>query len=140
MRKTNSILITTRNQKKAKILSKLAEYRQLEKHLAEQLQALEMMKGNEGLKKEIEFETKLRKLLEQYGFSLKHIVNLLDPKAPARSSGTEKPAGTRKPSDLKVYKNPNTDEIIETKGGNHKALKPWKAEHCADVVEGWLKK
>ncbi|EGH01371.1 H-NS protein, partial [Pseudomonas amygdali pv. aesculi str. 0893_23] len=29
-------------------MSKLAEYRQLEKHLAEQLQALETMKGNEG--------------------------------------------------------------------------------------------
>lgn len=49
-------------------MSKLAEFRQLEKHLAEQLQALETMKGNEGLKKEIEFETKLRKLLEHYGF------------------------------------------------------------------------
>jgi len=121
-------------------MSKLAEYRQLEKHLAEQLQALETMKGNEGLKKEIEFETKLRKLLEQYGFSLKHIVNLLDPKTSARSPVTEKPAGTRKPRDLKVYKNPNTGEVIETKGGNHKALKAWKAEHGADVVEGWLKK
>ncbi|WP_426781182.1 histone-like nucleoid-structuring protein, MvaT/MvaU family [Pseudomonas syringae] len=121
-------------------MSKLAEYRQLEKHLAEQLQALETMKGNEGLKKEIEFETKLRKLLEQYGFSLKHIVNLLDPKAPARSTSAEKPAGTRKPRDLKVYKNPNTDEVIETKGGNHRALKKWKAEHGADVVEGWIQR
>ncbi|WP_122533048.1 histone-like nucleoid-structuring protein, MvaT/MvaU family [Pseudomonas viridiflava] len=120
-------------------MSKLAEYRQLEKHLAEQLQALETMKGNEGLKKEIEFETKLRKLLEQYGFSLKHIVNLLDSKATARSTSTEKAAGTRKPRDLKIYKNPNTGEVIETKGGNHKALKAWKAEHGADVVEGWLK-
>ncbi|MCF5737037.1 histone-like nucleoid-structuring protein, MvaT/MvaU family [Pseudomonas syringae] len=121
-------------------MSKLAEYRQLEKHLAEQLQALETMKGNEELKKEIEFETKLRKLLDQYGFSLKHIVNLLDPNTSARSTSLEKPAGTRKPRDLKVYKNPNTGEVIETKGGNHKALKAWKAEHGADVVEGWLKK
>ncbi|EPN30042.1 MULTISPECIES: histone-like nucleoid-structuring protein, MvaT/MvaU family [Pseudomonas] len=121
-------------------MSKLAEYRQLEKHLAEQLRALESMKGDEGLKKEIEFESKLRKLLDQYGFSLKHIVNLLDPKAPARSTIAEKPAGTRKPRDLKVYKNPNTGEVIETKGGNHRALKEWKAEHGADVVEGWLKK
>ncbi|WP_122425887.1 histone-like nucleoid-structuring protein, MvaT/MvaU family [Pseudomonas viridiflava] len=117
-----------------------AEYRQLEKHLAEQLQALETMKGNEGLKKEIEFETKLRKLLEQYGFSLKHIINLLGPQTPARGQSADKPAGTRKPRELKVYKNPNTGEVIETKGGNHKALKEWKAEHGADVVEGWLKK
>ncbi|KPX11536.1 histone-like nucleoid-structuring protein, MvaT/MvaU family [Pseudomonas syringae pv. coryli] len=121
-------------------MSKLAEYRQLEKHLAEQLQALENMKGDERLKKEIEFETKLRKLLEQYGFSLQHIIKLLDPPTPVRRSGSEKPAGTRKPRDLKVYKNPNTGEVIETKGGNHKALKAWKAEHGADAVEGWLKK
>lgn len=121
-------------------MSKLAEYRQLEKHLAEQLQALEIMKGNEGLKKEIEFETKLRKLLDQYGFSLKHIVNLLEPLTSARSTSNEKATATRKPRDLKVYKNPTTGEVIETKGGNHKALKAWKAEHGADAVEAWLKK
>ncbi|MCK9738174.1 MULTISPECIES: histone-like nucleoid-structuring protein, MvaT/MvaU family [Pseudomonas syringae group] len=120
-------------------MSKLAEYRQLEKHLAEQLQALETMKGNEGLKKEIEFETKLRKLLEHHGFSLKHIINLLDPQTSARGQISDKPAGTRKPRVLKVYKNPNTGEVIETKGGNHRALKAWKAEYGAGAVEGWLK-
>ena len=31
-------------------MSKLAEFRQLEKHLAEQLQALEALKGDAGLK------------------------------------------------------------------------------------------
>lgn len=121
-------------------MSKLAEYRQLEKHLAEQLQALEALKGDDGLKKEIEFETKLRKLLEHYGFSLKHIVNILEPHPPARRQAVASAVSTRKPRELKVYKNPNTGELIETKGGNHKALKAWKAEHGADVVEGWLKK
>ncbi|MBI6709773.1 DNA binding protein [Pseudomonas syringae] len=121
-------------------MSKLAEFRQLEKHLAEQLQALEAMKGDQGLKKEIEFETKLRKLLEHYGFSLKHIINLLDPQSSSRGQAVEKPAGKRKPRELKVYKNPKTGEVIETKGGNHKILKEWKAEHGSDVVEGWLKK
>lgn len=121
-------------------MSKLAEYRQLEKHLAEQLQALETMKGDDGLKKEIEFETKLRKLLEHYGFSLKHIINLLEPQTTARRKSAAPAASTRKPRVLKVYKNPNTGEVIETKGGNHRALKEWKAEYGADVVEGWLKK
>jgi hypothetical protein len=37
-------------------MSKLAEFRQLEKHLAEQLQALEALKGDAGLKKEIELQ------------------------------------------------------------------------------------
>ncbi|HWH87143.1 MAG TPA: histone-like nucleoid-structuring protein, MvaT/MvaU family [Pseudomonas sp.] len=121
-------------------MSKLAEYRQLEKHLAEQLQALEALKSDDGLKKEIEFETKLRKLLGQYGFSLKHIVNILEPQTTAKRQGAAPAARTRKPRELKVYKNPNTGEMIETKGGNHKALKNWKAKHGTDVVEGWLKK
>ncbi|TVT85217.1 histone-like nucleoid-structuring protein, MvaT/MvaU family [Pseudomonas sp. H3(2019)] len=121
-------------------MSKLAEYRQLEKHLAEQLQALEAMKGNDGLKKEIEFETKLRKLLEHYGFSLKHIINILEPQTTTRRPNGAPAVTTRKPRELKVYKNPNTGEVIETKGGNHKALKEWKAKHGANVVEGWRKK
>ncbi|QAX83241.1 transcriptional regulator [Pseudomonas sp. DTU12.3] len=120
-------------------MSKLAEYRQLEKHLAEQLQALEALKGNDGLKKEIEFETKLRKLLDQYGFSLKHIINLLEPHHTANRQAVASPKKTRKQRETKVYKNPTTGEVIETKGGNHRALKQWKAEFGADVVEGWLK-
>jgi hypothetical protein len=28
-------------------------------------------------------------------------------------------------------------EVIETKGGNHKTLKEWKAKWGGDVVEGW---
>lgn len=121
-------------------MSKLAEYRQLEKHLAEQLQALETMKSDGALKKEIEFETKLRALLNQYGFSLKHIVNILEPQTTGRRLAAATAISTRKPRQLKVYKNPNTGEVIETKGGNHKALKEWKSKHGAGVVEGWLKK
>lgn len=121
-------------------MSKLAEYRQLEKHLVEQLQALEALKGDDGLKKEIEFETKLRKLLEHYGFSLKHIINILEPQTTARRQAAAPATSTRKPRVLKVYKNPNTGEVIETKGGNHKVLKEWKTKHGADTVEGWQNK
>jgi len=120
-------------------MSKLAEYRQLEKHLAEQLQALESMKSDGALKKEIEFETKLRELLNQYGFSLKHIINLLDPQSTKRASTPVAAPGKRKPRELKVYKNPHTGEVVETKGGNHKTLKEWKAKHGADEVESWLR-
>lgn len=121
-------------------MSKLAEFRQLEKHLAEQLQALEVLKGNAGLKQEIEFETKLRALLAKYGFSLKDIVNLLDPQVGRRAPATETKAGSRKPRQVKVYKNPESGEIVETKGGNRKTLKEWKAKYGSDKVESWLTK
>jgi hypothetical protein len=124
-------------------MSKLAEFRQLEKHLAEQLQALEALKGDAGLKKEIEFETKLRDLLAKYGYSLKDVISLLDPKGGRRNAGaaTELPkGGARRAREVKIYEHPKTGERVETKGGNNKILKQWKAEHGAATVESWLKK
>lgn len=121
-------------------MSKLAEYRQLEKHLAEQLKALETLKGDAGLKQEIEFETKLRALLAKYGYSSKDIINLLDPQAARRAPAAQPQSGTRKARQLKVYKNPESGEVVETKGGNHKILKEWKAKYGSDKVESWLAK
>ena len=121
-------------------MSKLAEFRQLERHLAEQLQALETLKGDAGLKKEIEFETKLRTLLADYGYSLPNVINLLDPKSGRRAPAAESKTSIRKPRQVKIYKNPHTGEVVETKGGNHKTLKEWKAEHGSATVESWLTK
>jgi hypothetical protein len=45
-----------------------------------------------------------------------------------------------KPRQVKIYKNPHTGEVVETKGGNHKTLKEWKAEHGSATVESWLSK
>lgn len=122
-------------------MSRLAEFRQLEQKLAAQLAELEVMKGSSELKAEIEFETKLRALLEKYGFSLREIINILDPQAGRRAPAPAAPQkATRKARDVKVYKNPHNGEQIETKGGNHKLLKAWKAEYGAGEVESWLAK
>jgi hypothetical protein len=71
---------------------------------------------------------------------LKHIINLLDPQSTKRGPALAATPGTRKPRELKIYKNPHTGEVVETKGGNHKTLKEWKTKHGSDVVESWLKK
>ncbi|MGO3984237.1 histone-like nucleoid-structuring protein, MvaT/MvaU family [Pseudomonas sp. SAS7] len=122
-------------------MSRLAEFRQLEQKLAAQLAELEAMKGSSELQKEIEFETKLRDLLSKYGFSLRDIINLLDPQSGRRAAA---PAAVekapRRARQVKQYKNPHNGEIIETKGGNHKLLKEWKAQYGADEVEGWVAK
>lgn len=120
-------------------MSKLAQYRQLEQQLAAQMAELEALKNDNSLKKELEFETKLRALMAEYNVSLGGVINLLDPQAPPRA-----PAAIggvqRKERALKVYVNPESRERVETKGGNHKVLKAWKEEFGADVVEGWLQK
>lgn len=121
-------------------MSKLAEFRQLERHLAEQIAALEAMKGDKGLEQEIEFESKLRSLLGEYNKSLKDVVAILDPQAglKGRRAAAEPEKATRKPRELKTYKNPHSGETIQTKGGNHTVLKSWKAEYGSDTVESWL--
>jgi len=122
------------------LMSKLAEFRAAEKALADQLAYLESLKNDNSLKKEIEFEEKLKALMGEYGKSLRDIVAILDPSAVGAVSvrGGRASQSKRRERVVKVYKNPNTGEVVETKGGNHKVLKAWKAEHGNDVVESWL--
>ncbi|BFO07155.1 hypothetical protein ALQ08_200107 [Pseudomonas syringae pv. delphinii] len=120
-------------------MSKLAEFRAAEKALQEQLSALEALKNDSGLQREIEFENKLKSLMQEYDANLGKIIAILDPasslrKINARSEGDRQ---QRKPREVKVYKNPHTGETIETKGGNHRQLKEWKTQYGGDVVESW---
>ncbi|MDD0976907.1 histone-like nucleoid-structuring protein, MvaT/MvaU family [Pseudomonas fontis] len=121
-------------------MSRLAEFRQLEQKLAAQLAELEAMKGSSELQHEIEFEQKLRDLLAKYNYSLRDIINILDPQAGRASATPQVAKSARKARQVKTYKNPNNGEVIETKGGNHKLLKEWKAKYGAEEVEAWASK
>ncbi|EIK51155.1 H-NS family protein MvaT [Stutzerimonas stutzeri TS44] len=116
-------------------MSKLAEFKALEAQLAVQLKQLDEMKNDDGLKREIEFEEKLRKLMAEYGVGLKGVIALLDPQSATPAFAVR---GQRRERQTKVYKNPETGEVVETKGGNHKVLKIWKQKYGAEKVESWL--
>ncbi|AZE47229.1 transcriptional regulator MvaT, P16 subunit, putative [Pseudomonas chlororaphis] len=73
-----------------------------------------------------------QKDLGEYSYSLKDVIN---PQSGASRSTLESKAGSRKPSHMKVYKNPETGEVVQTKGGNHKTLKEWKAQYGSATVE-----
>lgn len=119
-------------------MSKLAEFKALEAQLAAQLKQLDELKNDTELKREIEFEEQLRQLMAEYGFSLKGIIALLDPQSRTSVTTPTAARGQRRPRQAKVYKNPETGEAVETKGGNHKVLKAWKEQYGAETVEGWL--
>jgi hypothetical protein len=114
-------------------MSIIAEYKALEAQIAEQQKRLEALKGDEKLKREIEFETKLRALLADYNYSLRNVIALLEPNAAKTAAAPVK--GARRERALKRYKNPNNGEVVETKGGNHKVLKAWKEQYGAETVE-----
>lgn len=118
-------------------MSRLAEFRALEQQLAAHLAELESLKNDDDFKREIEFEKKLRDLLAGYGYSLRNVIAILDPQTARPAASVSAAKVTRKPRELKRYKNPHNDEVVETKGGNHKVLKEWKSKYGAEVVESW---
>lgn len=53
-------------------MSKLAEFREAERKLQEQLALLEKLKSDSSLKQELEFKDKLQALMDKYGMTLQH--------------------------------------------------------------------
>jgi len=124
-------------------MSLINEFRSTEaaiKQLQERLQAL---KQDDKLQKELDFEAKLRELMAEYGKSLPDILALLDSEGKVVKTGRQPRAAkveapVKRTRKVKQYKNPHTGEVIETKGGNHKTLKEWKATWGGDTVESWV--
>jgi len=117
-------------------MSKLLEFRKAEQALREQLARLESFKHDKELEREIEFENKLKGLLQEYGFKLQNIVDILAPQ-PIHIAELDIGRRTRK---TQIWTNPITGEVLETKSGNNKTLKAWKAEYGEQFVAGWLQK
>ncbi|MCS9085374.1 transcriptional regulator, partial [Pseudomonas aeruginosa] len=89
-------------------MSKLAEFKALEAQLAAQLKQLDALKNDGELKREIEFEQKLRALMEDYGVNLRGIIAVLDPQVNRTSTPAPAVRGQRRERQVKVYKNPDT--------------------------------
>lgn len=106
--------------------------------LVEQRDALE--RQIQSLQKDAEAITdvcdQVRKLAKDAGISIHQIAYAL---APELATATRAPDAVRpsKKREVKIYKNPHNGETIETKGGNHKLLKQWKAEYGSGEVESW---
>lgn len=117
-------------------MSRLAEFRDLEKRIAEEMARLEELKQDENLKTEMVFEEKLRALMGKYDKNLRDVIAILDPDF-MRAKRVEEPVRQRRERQVKVYVHPDTGERVETKGGNHKILKAWKSEFGDEMVESW---
>ena len=120
-------------------MSLINEYRATEEAIKELQARLQSLSADDKLQKELEFEGKLRALMAEYQKSLPSIIAILDPEAKSgKITRASKTTGTKRARKIKQYKNPNSGEVIETNGGNHKVLKEWKAKWGSDVVESWV--
>lgn len=120
-------------------MSLINEFRSIEETIRELEARRSSLKEDPKLQTELEFETKLKELMATYTKSLGDVIAILDPHASAAKApkGFTGKQGHRAPRQVKVFKNPHTGEVVETKGGNHKTLKDWKAEHGKAAVLSW---
>ena len=122
-------------------MSLINEYRATEEAIKELQERLKSLSADDKLQKELEFEGKLRELMGEYQKSLRDIIALLDPESKSAGKATratnKAPAASKRARRVKQYKNPHNGEVIETKGGNHKTLKEWKAQWGSEEVESW---
>lgn len=114
-------------------MSKLVEFRGIERQLKDLQHQLEDMEQSEALQRDLEFVEMLEVLMEEHKKSAADVIRILVPEQSEQAAPR-----VRRKRLVKVYVNPHSGEQIETKGGNHKGLKAWKDEFGADVVESWV--
>jgi hypothetical protein len=116
-------------------MAKINDYyqkKQLMEKLTEELRKLEQ---DNTLKHELEFEEKIRDLMDEYSKSPRDVMQVLGAIDPTISAA--KSDGGRPKRPMKTYKNPNTGEVVETRGGNHKVLNEWREKHGKETVQSW---
>lgn len=111
----------------------------IEKQMAQLERELKSIENSAAFKKENAVKRAMTNLMKKHGYSKNDLIALLqsDGSQPAKR-GKAPVAKTRKPRKLKVFKNPETGEIVKTRGGNHKVLKIWKAQYKLDRIDDWL--
>ncbi|CAM3860007.1 histone-like nucleoid-structuring protein, MvaT/MvaU family [Vreelandella rituensis] len=117
--------------------SLIKRYAQAEMDMKRLQRELDELSEDPRLQKELEFKSKLETLMQEYEKSAKDILMLMDPSGVEAQALNTTPTG-RKKRQLKVFQHPETQEVIETRGGNHKGLRAWKDEYGDEVVESWL--
>ncbi|MFJ3007087.1 histone-like nucleoid-structuring protein, MvaT/MvaU family [Pseudomonas fluorescens] len=134
-------------------MASAGRFSSLTKALESAHKELSSLKQDETFLNELAFFLELKKLRLKYQFSNRDVIRLLEPgrrfsefksadellDAVSAASqpdypGPEVGQGKRR---IMRYRNPHTDEVIDTRGANHKLLKAWKGKYGARQVETW---
>jgi hypothetical protein len=111
----------------------------IQKRMAKLEKELKSIENSAEFKKENAVKRALTLLMKKHGYSKNDLVALLQSDGvPPIKRGRKGARKTRKPRKLKIFRNPETGETVETRGGNHKVLKAWKAEYELANIDDWL--
>lgn len=118
-------------------MSKISELSKIELEMGRLRQEADALRNSPTLQKEIQLRDEINEMLNRHEKKPEYLLELF----PQLRENTIKPTSgrsNRRTPKLKIYLNPHTQERIETRGGNQKQLKEWKAQHGSETVEGWV--
>ena len=121
-------------------MSKLViEHREIEAQIKSQQSTLASIEQNPDYAKELAFADALDGLMTEYRKSLRDIISILDPE----SNSYQKERQPRGPAPgtprvRRKYRNPHTNEVVETASGNNSTLKKWKNENPGVNIKEWI--
>jgi hypothetical protein len=117
-------------------MAKINDYYQKKKLMEQLANELSQLEEDTILKSELDFEKKVRALMDEYEKSPKDVLEILAAIDPGVAQKTTASAGAPKRV-MKAYKNPHTGEVVRTRGGNQKTLNEWRKEYGRATVQSW---
>jgi len=120
-------------------MSKLNDFYQKKKLMAQLQEELQALEESEVVKKEQALVDDLKGVLEKHDRSPREVLDALKVIDPSISKylGESGKGAPRAKRPMLVYKNPNTGEVVKTRGGNHKTLKEWRDKYGPETVQSW---
>ena len=118
-------------------MANINDYYQKKQLLEKLSEELNKMEQDQALKSDLEFENKVKGLMDEYKKSPKDVLQILGAIDPSVAGGKADTSGTRAKRPLKTYKNPHTGEVVKTRGGNHKTLNEWRQKYGKEAVQSW---
>jgi hypothetical protein len=121
---------------------KIAEFQAAQLELSKRVTALEEMRNDPELKRELEFDGALEELLGKYSLSKDKLYAFLHAQYSAKKAADKKtssPKGKAHIGTMKLWTNPHTGEQLESGRRDHKTIKGWIEQFGLETVLTWAK-
>ena len=115
-------------------MNKIAKYFEAKSSLEQISRQLEVLESDEALQNLLQFKARLEELMTDFNMTQEDVINLW-------GVGEAKPKANdkrRNKRPLKTYMNPHSEEVVKTRGGNHRTLKSWREQYGKEEVDSWL--
>jgi hypothetical protein len=121
---------------------KIAQFQAAQLALAKQVTAVEELRNDPELKRELEFDTELEGLLAKYSMSKDKLYSFMSAQYAAIRASEKKTPGAAKEKKTtghanRLWTNPHTGEAVKSRRRDHSVLLRWAEQHGMDTVLTW---